>query len=239
MILFGAFGFGYSGQWFIEIFAVAIAVVISIVLHELAHGYVALLNGDPTAKLAGRLTLNPVKHFDLTGFLMLMLVGFGYAKPVPINPYNFKRRRPGILTVSLAGVTVNFLLAFCSMPLYILTVRYIDTNVFLKGVNFVLRYLLAVNVSLMLFNLLPLFPLDGYRVVEGLTRVTNPVTKFLRNYGRYILLAAFVLHLMVNFLTGYFPNAGWLGYFDPLGLYIDGVGGWILTGFDWVWGFLW
>ena len=102
--------FGYSD---ILTFLIAlVAIVLSIMLHEVAHGLVALWNGDDTAKRAGRLNLNPVSHFDPVGFLMLIFLRFGYAKPVPVNPYNFKNRKVGMFTVSVAGVTLNLILAF-------------------------------------------------------------------------------------------------------------------------------
>ena len=103
----------FAQDW-IDIIFIAVAVVISMVLHEIAHGYVALWNGDPTAKVNGRLSLNPLVHFDAIGFIMLMVVGFGYAKPVPVNPGNFKNRKRGIFTVAIAGVVVNIVLAFLS-----------------------------------------------------------------------------------------------------------------------------
>lgn len=84
-----------------------LALLIALVLHEIAHAVVALWNGDPTAKNAGRISLNPVRHFDMLGLFMLLTLRFGYGKPVPINPYNFRNRRLGVFTVSIAGVSVN------------------------------------------------------------------------------------------------------------------------------------
>ena len=100
----------YSNFNIADILIVALVVLISMILHELAHGYVALWNGDATAKVNRRLTLNPLAHFDIIGFFMLMTVGFGYAKPVPVNPYNFRHQKRGIFTVAIAGVTVNLVL---------------------------------------------------------------------------------------------------------------------------------
>lgn len=97
-----------------------VAVCIALVLHEVAHGLVAKWNGDYTAKYSGRLSLNPLKHFDLIGFIMMMLVGFGYAKPVPVNPNNFKHYRRGLITVAIAGVIMNLILAFVSVMLWCL-----------------------------------------------------------------------------------------------------------------------
>ena len=144
--------FGYPGV--IEFVIALVAILISIILHELAHGWVALWNGDETAKLSGRLTLNPLAHFDPVGFIMLVLMRFGYAKPVPINPYNFKRRRLGMFTVSIAGVVLNLTLAFLAMPLYI-TFRLQNQYYF----AYFFSILVVININLALFNLLPLYPL--------------------------------------------------------------------------------
>ena len=105
---------------FIMILAYIPALLIAIVMHEFAHGIVAYWNGDDTAKLAGRLNVNPVKHFDPIGFLMLAVIGFGWAKPVPIDPRRFRNYKKGMITVSLAGVVCNFLIAFVATGLFAL-----------------------------------------------------------------------------------------------------------------------
>ena len=155
----------------IVIISLAIAVVISMVLHELAHGYVALWNGDMTAKVNGRLTLNPLAHFDIFGFFMFMVVGFGYAKPVPVNPYNFKHQKRGIFTVAIAGVTVNMILAFLScalMTLFAVLQSKVPsaTTVFGYFKDF-FNIMANVNITFFFFNILPIHPLDGFRVIES------------------------------------------------------------------------
>ena len=97
---------------FVNLVAQFLAVVVVISLHEFAHAYVAYKCGDPTAKWAGRMTLNPVKHFDLLGMLAFALLGFGWAKPVPVNPANFKNYKRGSFLTSAAGVAVNYVMAF-------------------------------------------------------------------------------------------------------------------------------
>ena len=129
--------FGYTD--ILQFVIILAAIVVSIILHEIAHGVVALWNGDTTAKDAGRLTLNPVSHFDLLGFLMLVVCRFGYAKPVPVNPYNFRNRKTGMITVSLAGISVNILLAFIFYPLLMVT--------------YTVPYLYTFNVYMVLINL--------------------------------------------------------------------------------------
>lgn len=208
----------------IDLLFIAVAAVISIVLHELAHGYVALWNGDPTAKVNGRLTLNPLAHFDLIGFVMLMVVGFGYAKPVPVNPYNFKHQKRGIFTVAIAGITVNIILAFLACGLLMLMVFFARlwtgaSTVFL-GFSEFFRYLAQMNLNLFFFNLLPIYPLDGFRIVEAFTKFTNPYTKFMRDYGQYILIALILLGVVVDMFN--LP-----AFIDILGTYISTFAGWV------------
>lgn len=207
----------YSNFNIADILIVALVVLISMILHELAHGYVALWNGDATAKVNRRLTLNPLAHFDIIGFFMLMTVGFGYAKPVPVNPYNFRHQKRGIFTVAIAGVTVNLVLAFFSSGLMFLF-GWLMVK-FPGGIN-VLSYFLAffqymvlVNLGLFFFNLLPIHPLDGFRVIEAFTRYNNKVVRFFRNFGQYILLAL----VGISILADIFGLPIWC---DPLGAYI-------------------
>ncbi len=216
--------FGYTD--IMQFLLATVAIVISIVLHELAHGYVALWNGDMTAKAYGRLSLNPLVHFDLYGLLMLVLVRFGYARPVPVNPYNFKRRRLGCITVSCAGILVNILLAFICTPLYFLC--QIKGGRFLFYLGSFLFWMIIININLAVFNLLPIYPLDGYKIVEGFTRANNPFTRFMRVYGQYILIALIAVSVLVDSLG--FPY--WL---DFLGLYIDTTRGAIITVLEKFW----
>lgn len=115
------YGRGISREGLLNVVGFVFALVFALTFHEVAHGVVALWNGDNTAKVSGRLSLNPAKHFDLMGLVFMLLVGFGWAKPVPVNPYNFKNRKLGAVTVSVAGVATNFLLAFLfALPVVLL-----------------------------------------------------------------------------------------------------------------------
>ena len=142
------------------------AVLWAISFHEFCHGYAAKLVGDPTAERSGRLSLNPLDHFDLVGTLMLLLVGFGWAKPVPINTRYFRHPRRDLVIVSLAGVAGNILTAvvcvlflrFLGDPWYRLAGR--------AGIT-VLVQMIANNMGLAAFNLIPIPPLDGSRVLEA------------------------------------------------------------------------
>ncbi len=141
--------------------------------HEAAHGWVANRCGDPTAKLMGRVTLNPIPHIDPVGFLMLFIVGFGWAKPVPVNPNNFCNYRRDDLKVSLAGVTANFLLYLIGfVAMYLIAIRVGRGAWGFSGVWVYLYQMLVIftqiNLVLALFNLIPVPPLDGYHVLNDL-----------------------------------------------------------------------
>lgn len=152
------------------------AVLLSLTLHECAHGWVAYRLGDPTAKDLGRLTLNPIRHIDPIGAISLLLFRIGWAKPVPINPRNFKRPRTGMALTAAAGPITNFLIAFVSTFFLLLSynggekipVTSAVTSFLALFLYYLFRffYLLQVmNIALALFNLLPLPPLDGSRLL--------------------------------------------------------------------------
>jgi len=182
----------------------AIAIVIGVTFHEFSHAFVAYLQGDPTAKLEGRLTLNPAKHFTLWGTLFLLFAGFGWGKPVPVNPYNFRNQKYGHLLVSLAGPFSNLLVvAFFSVLLRILLVF----NIIHPESGFILLFgtIIIINTWLMIFNLIPVPPLDGSTVLFTLLpeRYEN-VKRFLYQYGIWILiflLITGVFHYVLSFGT--------------------------------------
>ncbi len=215
--------------------AAAIALIFSIVLHELGHGYVALWNGDRTAKVNGRLTLNPLKHLDPIGFLMLVIFHFGYAKPVPVDPRNFRKPKLGMILVSLAGVTVNLILSFFfTMFVVIMDVYATIDNLFLYAI-YAFFYAGAVyNLVLMIFNLLPLYPLDGFRLVEAFTKPMNRVTNFLRKYSTFILVGLIAMGLITDAISSIsgVPLPAWL---DPLSYVLNVISNFIFNGFAKFW----
>ena len=173
--------------------------ILAISAHEFAHAWMADKCGDPTARMYGRLTLNPLKHLDLIGTLMMLLLGFGWAKPVPVNPYNFRNYRKDDLKVSLAGITMNlilFILGFIGVSaMAILAIAKTGRSDFFELIRYsvnlnpdfisamlgtvpgyiyqMLQYFVYVNISLAVFNLLPVPPLDGYHVLNDLVLKRN------------------------------------------------------------------
>ncbi|GHU55185.1 peptidase [Clostridia bacterium] len=178
-----------------------LVMFISFPIHEAAHGFVAMKLGDNTAKNMGRVTLNPIPHISLMGALMMIAVGFGFAKPVPVNPNNFTKvsRKVGMALTSLAGPVSNLLLAYVFLVFY----RFVHADV--NG-NFiyVLSMIISLNIGLAIFNLIPIPPLDGSRIlllVLGERQYFN-----IMKYEMYSFLALFVL-LQLGFMTGFLYTA--------------------------------
>ena len=178
----------------------SVLLLYSIIFHELAHGWVAYKMGDPTAKWRGRLTLNPVKHLDPIGTLMLLFIGFGWAKPVPVNLENIPadKRRKGIILVSAAGITANIIFAFVAL----LLLRLISSES--SGMaQQVLLMLAHINIILAAFNLIPIPPLDGSKILMGFApESVNRVLNQIEPFGFFIvigLLYSGVLNPVINF----------------------------------------
>ncbi|MGI6357292.1 MAG: site-2 protease family protein [Bacillota bacterium] len=144
-----------------DVFLWVPALIIAFSFHEFAHAYVSNHLGDPTPRLRGRLTLNPMAHIDPIGFLMLLLFRFGWAKPVVVNPYNYRHRERGYAYVALAGPVMNLLLAFVSTFLLFASARFWPLEALLRF----LQYLVMYNIYLAVFNLIPIPPLDGSKLL--------------------------------------------------------------------------
>ena len=151
-----------------DIIYLAIGVILSMSIHEVAHGLVSYWMGDPTAKLEGRLSLNPFKHIDWAGLVCLLFFGFGWAKPVPIDSRYYKDAKTGIVWTSFAGPVANFLLSFICVFLFYALYKFAPQFIFTAAGNFissVLSYTGLISTGFGIFNLIPIPPLDGSKVV--------------------------------------------------------------------------
>jgi Zn-dependent protease len=180
-----------------QMFAIlALAIVYALTIHEFAHALAANYLGDATAKYNGRLSLNPLAHLEFFGTLMLLVAGFGWGKPVPVNPYNLRWRKWGDAAVSLAGPLVNFL----SVIIFVLVFKALTP--FLPGDNLLflfLSYLILINITLGVFNLIPIPPLDGSKIL--FTILPSKFDDFKRKLainGPWILI---ILIILDNFLN--------------------------------------
>jgi len=185
-------------------------LLLALTTHEYFHGYVAYRLGDPTAKIAGRLTFNPIKHIDIFGFLAFLIFRFGWAKPVPINPANFKNIDKGILYTSIAGPLSNLALAF----LFGLMLRIMpNNNNLLLPLIIMLQLGLIYNLVLCAFNLIPIPPLDGSKVLFSLLPASFARIEYqLERYGFMILLGLIIF----DNITGIPVLWGWIGPFVNL-----------------------
>ncbi|HOO90007.1 MAG TPA: site-2 protease family protein [Syntrophales bacterium] len=177
---------------------IAVPLLYSVILHELAHGWVAYRMGDPTAKMMGRLSLNPLKHLDPVGTLMLFLFGFGWARPVPVNFANLRKSRKGLLLVSSAGIIVNMILAF--LAIFVMQLLSPPSH----GIAATMLYYLAhINIILAAFNLIPIPPLDGSKILMGFLphRLQYTLSR-IEPYGFFIIIGLLyfgVLNPLIDF----------------------------------------
>lgn len=170
------------------IFAV-IALVVAITVHEASHAKMADYLGDPTPRLQGRVTLNPLSHLDLVGSLFILLVGFGWGKPVEFDPYNLRNKKKDSVLISLAGPMSNFLIAVLS-SLILYSLFFLNLN--MPVISSFLAILIQLNLMLGVFNLVPIHPLDGFKIVEGLLSNEQAVEwRKLERFG-FIFLLLFI-----------------------------------------------
>ena len=210
----------------------ALVTLVAIPFHEAGHALAAWLLGDPTARREGRLSLNPFRHFDLMGTLCMVLAGVGWAKPVSTDPRNFKNPKAGMALTALAGPVANLLLAYLAMVVWKLLYYWAPVTVGTVFAARFLQYLVMMDVSLAVFNLIPVPPLDGSRIL--LVVLPRQMYFGLMRYERYIMIAllAAVWFGALDTPLYYLNNIVWdllgkgTGYIDKIAysIYYAGLG---------------
>ena len=173
-------------------------LIFSLCFHEFSHGYIAYKLGDHTAARNGRLTLNPLAHLDPIGSLMILFVGFGWAKPVPVNPVNFSNPRLDMMKVAFAGPASNLLLAFTGglMMRLVNIVGLLQSEMFIQT----LYFFILINISLAVFNMIPVAPLDGSQIFGNMISKNNPELAWkLQMYGPKILMGIILIGMVTPF----------------------------------------
>ena len=183
----------------IEVLIILLPILIfSLCFHEFSHGYIAYKLGDHTAARNGRLTLNPLAHLDPIGSLMILFVGFGWAKPVPVNPVNFSNPRIDMMKVAFAGPASNLLLAFTGglMMRLVNIVGILQSEMFIQT----LYFFIFINISLAVFNMIPVAPLDGSQIFGNMISKKNPELAWkLQMYGPKILMGIILIGMVTPF----------------------------------------
>ena len=206
-------------QILLKVSIMLVPALLAVTLHEVAHGFIADKFGDPTARLLGRLTLNPIKHLDPIGTIALLVFGFGWARPVPVNPNNLRRAQKDMIWVSLAGPLANLLLALFSallLRVIVYTAAMLPEGSTLQPlinpIGLMAAFGLYINVILCLFNLLPIPPLDGGRVLMGI--LPEKQAQMLRRVEPFgMLLIVFII----------FGTSIWKTTFGPVVHYVVGI----------------
>ncbi len=180
--------------------------IISLTVHEYAHGFVAYKLGDPTAKEAGRLSLNPLVHIDPIGFLIMLVLRFGWARPVPVNPLYFKKPKKGMMLTAAAGPLSNLILAVISTffaLFFVYSYGYSEIK-FLYSVFQFFALMALLNFGLAAFNLIPVYPFDGSRILGYF--MPNSFNNFTAQYGNYIYIAFFVFIMLTDYVSDAIAN---------------------------------
>ena len=190
-----------------EIGLYLIAIIVSLSVHEWAHAFAAHLNGDDTARNMGRMTLNPIAHIDPRGLIFLLLIGFGWAKPVPVNPRNYKNYRLGEFTVSFAGIFMNLVLALLAALAHVLYAFIVLRKGGEPSMNLVMFFDIfgVLNCALAVFNLIPVFPLDGSHIFELIfgKLVGAKVLNWIHRNGMFILYGILLLSVVLSYTANF------------------------------------
>ena len=194
-------------QWLVDKMLLLPGIVIGLSFHEFGHAIVAYKLGDNTPKLQGRVTLNPLAHIDWMGLAALFFCGFGWGQPVQINPYNFKHRRRDELLVALAGVVMNLLLAVVFTVIAKIIVMaggyyWTMSSTLGMGIWQIIMYALQINLVLMIFNLIPCPPLDGFNIIANIFGFGGTQTYWnIYRYGSWILVLIIITGVTSMIIT--------------------------------------
>ena len=184
---------------------IIISLIFALCVHEYSHGYIAYIYGDETAYRMGRLTLNPLAHLDPIGSMMILFLGVGYAKPVPVNPINLRNPRKDMIKVAAAGPASNFILSFIGVFIFTLLAK---LGLLQNSFHLFFSYFIIINTYLGLFNLIPIYPLDGGQIFGNVIAKYNPnIFRQLNEYGPKILLAIIAISI---FSQGRLSIIGWV-----------------------------
>ena len=205
----------------IEYIAIFLALIVVLPLHEFAHAFVAVKCGDYTPKYYGRYTINPLAHFDPLGLACFVFAGFGWAKPVPVNPNNFRRYKLHSFFVAGAGVLANLLTAFFVYPLFFLSLKLPEFGLYTRTLVLVCYYVFNFSITFAVFNLIPIYPLDGFRIIDSYYKYKNKFYYNYKKYSIYVLYAFFVLSIVADLLS--IPEINILGFIINWGVKLVGT----------------
>jgi Zn-dependent protease len=224
MLFLSGLGSGFIDVLF-GLIALIMAVFVAIPFHEFAHAYAAKREGDYTATACKRCTLRGLAHVDWSGFLLMMFFGFGWAKPVPVDERNFKRGNKSKFIVSIAGVLMNFILGIGFVFIYMLIYKFFPEFYFTTNFGYLLEmflfYSISLNFGLAIFNLLPIYPLDGYNIIESFAGRENGFLQFMRRFS-FLFFAIIVITdiyaMLYNVVVEAILNGLWSLFSLVLGL---------------------
>ena len=188
---------GLFGNLYFKILTLP-GILIALCFHEFAHAWMSNKLGDPTPRMQGRLTINPLAHIDIIGFICLLICGFGWGKPVVVNPYYYRKRRRDELLVSLAGVVMNLILAILfSFPTRLFESMYYQSgSSLLEILYYICMFTVQINLCLMIFNLIPIPPLDGWGILTQIVNLEKyPWYETVYRNGGWILLVLIIFNV--------------------------------------------